>query len=50
MMPMRMRRMRLESVTDDEAAWLRSTVEQISSRLGTRINTTADGVLTATAP
>ena len=50
MVPMRMRRMRLESVPDDDAEWLRSTVEQISSRLGTRINTTADGVLTATAP
>ena len=50
MVPMRMRRMRLEGVPDDDAEWLRSTVEQISSRLGTRINTTADGVLTATAP
>jgi poly-gamma-glutamate capsule biosynthesis protein CapA/YwtB (metallophosphatase superfamily) len=50
MVPMRMRRMRLEGVPDDDAEWLRSTVEQISSRFGTRVNTTADGVLTATAP
>ena len=49
MVPMRMRRMRLEGVPDDDAEWLRSTVEQISSRFGTRVNTTADGVLTAMA-
>ncbi len=50
MMPMRMRRMRLERVPDDDAEWLRATVEQISSRFGTRVVATADGVLTASAP
>jgi poly-gamma-glutamate capsule biosynthesis protein CapA/YwtB (metallophosphatase superfamily) len=49
MVPMRMRRMRLERAQEDEAKWLRSTVEQISSRFGTRVSATADGVLTATA-
>ncbi|HJT95163.1 MAG TPA: CapA family protein [Mycobacterium sp.] len=50
MWPMRMRRMRLEGVPDDDAEWLRATVEQMSSRFGTRINTTAAGVLTVGAP
>jgi poly-gamma-glutamate capsule biosynthesis protein CapA/YwtB (metallophosphatase superfamily) len=50
MSPMRMRRMRLEGVPDDDADWLRSTVEQMSQRFGTRINATADGFLTASAP
>jgi poly-gamma-glutamate capsule biosynthesis protein CapA/YwtB (metallophosphatase superfamily) len=46
MMPMRMRRMRLEGVPDADAEWLRTTVERISSRFGTRVNATADGLLT----
>jgi poly-gamma-glutamate capsule biosynthesis protein CapA/YwtB (metallophosphatase superfamily) len=50
MMPMRMRRMRLERVPDDDGEWLRSTVEQISSRFGTRVDAMPDGVLTASAP
>ncbi len=49
MAPMRMRRMRLEAAPDDGIEWLRSTVEQISGRFGTRVNVTADGFLTATA-
>jgi poly-gamma-glutamate capsule biosynthesis protein CapA/YwtB (metallophosphatase superfamily) len=49
MMPMRMRRMRIEGVPDDDAEWLRATVEQASNRFGTRINAGNDGVLTVTA-
>lgn len=50
MVPMRMRRMRLEGVPDEDAEWLRATVEQMSRGFGTRVNATADGVMTATAP
>jgi poly-gamma-glutamate capsule biosynthesis protein CapA/YwtB (metallophosphatase superfamily) len=46
MVPMRMRRMRLEGAPDDDAEWLRVTVEQMSGRFGTRINSSGDGVLT----
>jgi poly-gamma-glutamate capsule biosynthesis protein CapA/YwtB (metallophosphatase superfamily) len=46
MMPMRMRRMRLEAVRDNDAEWLRATVEQMSRRFETRINATANGYLT----
>ncbi|MGX9791799.1 CapA family protein [Mycobacterium sp. MMS18-G62] len=49
MMPMRMRRMRLERVPDEDAEWLRSTVERASKRFGTRIERTGDGVLTVGA-
>jgi poly-gamma-glutamate capsule biosynthesis protein CapA/YwtB (metallophosphatase superfamily) len=49
MMPMRMRRMRLERVPDEDAEWLRSTVQQASCRFGTRIVRTAEGVLTVGA-
>lgn len=50
MVPMRMRRMRLEGVPDDDAEWLRATVEQMSRRFGTRVNAKADGILTVSAP
>jgi poly-gamma-glutamate capsule biosynthesis protein CapA/YwtB (metallophosphatase superfamily) len=46
MMPMRMRRMRLEGIPRDDAEWLRGSVERMSQRFGTRINATAEGVLT----
>lgn len=46
MMPMRMRRMRLERVPDEDAEWLRATVEKISAHFGTRVDAGADGVLT----
>ena len=49
MMPMRMRRMRLERVPDKDAEWLRTTVEQASRRFGTHIDRTADSVLTVGA-
>jgi poly-gamma-glutamate synthesis protein (capsule biosynthesis protein) len=48
MTPMRMRRMRLEQVPSDDAEWLRSRLEHISGRFGTRVET-IDGVLTVRA-
>ena len=46
MVPMRMRRMRLERAPHPDAEWLRSTLEHISRPFGTRIRARADGVLT----
>jgi poly-gamma-glutamate synthesis protein (capsule biosynthesis protein) len=45
MVPMRMRRMRLERAPADDAEWLRSTVAEISARFETRIEYADDGVL-----
>ena len=45
MSPMRMRRMRLEHASSDDAEWLRSTLERISGPFGTRVDT-INGVLT----
>jgi poly-gamma-glutamate synthesis protein (capsule biosynthesis protein) len=45
MVPMRMRRMRLERAPADDADWLRASVTEMSSRFGTRIETAPDGVL-----
>lgn len=44
MTPMRMRRMRLEHASSDDAEWLRSTLEHISRPFGTRVGT-INGVL-----
>jgi poly-gamma-glutamate capsule biosynthesis protein CapA/YwtB (metallophosphatase superfamily) len=49
MVPMRMRRMRLERAPDEDAEWLRATVEEMSGRFGTRVDTAPDGVLTIAA-
>ena len=46
MVPMRMRRMRLEHVSRDDTEWLRSTLEHASRRFGTRVREVADGILT----
>lgn len=46
MVPMRMRRMRLERAPAEGAAWLRATVETMSEPFGTRIDVAADGALT----
>ncbi len=46
MVPMRMRRMRLERAPDEDAEWLRTNVEEMSGRFGTRINNAPDGLLT----
>lgn len=46
MAPMRMRRMRLEHVPNDDAEWLRATVERMSRRFDTRLLRGADGMLT----
>jgi poly-gamma-glutamate capsule biosynthesis protein CapA/YwtB (metallophosphatase superfamily) len=49
MVPMRMRRMRLERAPDEDAEWLRATLEDISRRFGTRVESAPDGVLTVSA-
>jgi poly-gamma-glutamate capsule biosynthesis protein CapA/YwtB (metallophosphatase superfamily) len=49
MVPMRMRRMRLERVPDEDAEWLRASLEKMSGRFGTRVDTAPDGVLTLAA-
>jgi poly-gamma-glutamate capsule biosynthesis protein CapA/YwtB (metallophosphatase superfamily) len=49
MVPMRMRRMRLERAPDRDAHWLRATVAEMSRRFGTRVESTPDGMLTVNA-
>jgi poly-gamma-glutamate capsule biosynthesis protein CapA/YwtB (metallophosphatase superfamily) len=49
MVPMRMRRMRLERAPDEDAEWLRATVIAMSRRFATRIDNSTDGVLTVGA-
>ena len=49
MVPMRMRRMRLERAPDGDAEWLRASVTAMSRQFGTRVDTAADGVLTVHA-
>lgn len=46
MVPMRMRRMRMEKAAAEDAEWLRATAEKMCEPFGTRIDTAADGVLT----
>ena len=46
MLPMRMRRMRLERAPDPDAEWLRASLAEMSRAFGTRVERTADGVLT----
>ncbi|TNC20492.1 CapA family protein [Amycolatopsis alkalitolerans] len=48
MVPLRARHFRLRHVTDEDAEWLRSALEHISLRFGTRV-TRGDGVLTVPA-
>lgn len=50
MVPMRMRRMRLEHAPREDAEWLRHTVEEMSERFGTRVHRAPDGVLAVAAP
>jgi poly-gamma-glutamate capsule biosynthesis protein CapA/YwtB (metallophosphatase superfamily) len=49
MVPMRMRRMRLERAPDQDAEWLRTTVDEMSKRFGTRVDNAGDGLLTVVA-
>jgi poly-gamma-glutamate capsule biosynthesis protein CapA/YwtB (metallophosphatase superfamily) len=46
MVPMRMRRMRLERAPSEDSEWLRKSVGEMSRRFGTCIGTSPDGVLT----
>ena len=45
MVPMRMRRMRLERAPNDDAEWLRASVAEMSRRFVTRIDISTDGML-----
>jgi poly-gamma-glutamate synthesis protein (capsule biosynthesis protein) len=49
MVPMRMRRMRLERAPDVDGEWLRISLQEMSARFGTRVETAPDGVLTVAA-
>jgi poly-gamma-glutamate capsule biosynthesis protein CapA/YwtB (metallophosphatase superfamily) len=49
MVPMRMRRMRLERAPEQDAAWLHASVAEMSREFGTRIEAATDGVLTVAA-
>ncbi|MDT5051702.1 MAG: hypothetical protein QOF66_68, partial [Mycobacterium sp.] len=49
MVPMRMRRMRLERAPDQDAEWLHATVAEMSRRFGTRVDNAPDGLLTVGA-
>jgi poly-gamma-glutamate capsule biosynthesis protein CapA/YwtB (metallophosphatase superfamily) len=49
MVPMRMRRMRLDRAPDEDADWLRQTLSDISWRFGTRVESAPDGGLTVSA-
>lgn len=49
MVPMRMRRMRLERAPAQDAAWLHASVAEMSRSFGTRVEAAADGVLTVVA-
>ncbi len=45
MVPMRMRKMRLERAPDEDAEWLRASVAEMSRRFATRIDISTDGML-----
>lgn len=45
MVPLQARRMRLTSTTDDDAQWLRSTLDRISRPFGVRVGLAPDGTL-----
>jgi poly-gamma-glutamate capsule biosynthesis protein CapA/YwtB (metallophosphatase superfamily) len=49
MVPMRMRRMRLERAPEQDAAWLRASMAEMSRSFGTRVEAASDGVLTVAA-
>ncbi len=45
MVPMRVRRMRLERAGHEDGEWLRTTIEDASERFGTRVDDQGDGTL-----
>ncbi len=45
MVPMRVRRMRLERAGHEDGEWLRTTIEDASERFGTRVDDQGDGML-----
>ncbi|OBH06173.1 hypothetical protein A5696_23555 [Mycobacterium sp. E2699] len=50
MIPLRVRRMRLELASQDEAEWLRKTIEHTSRRFGTRVMARSDDLLEVVTP
>ncbi len=50
MIPLRVRRMRLERASQADAEWLRKTIEHISSRFGTRVVARSDELLEVVGP
>jgi poly-gamma-glutamate capsule biosynthesis protein CapA/YwtB (metallophosphatase superfamily) len=46
MAPLRARHMRLHHASEDDARWLRSTLDKVSRRFGSRIDLGPDGLLT----
>ena len=46
MLPLRVRRMRLERVSETDVQWLRATMEHISRRFGIDVATVSDELLT----
>jgi poly-gamma-glutamate synthesis protein (capsule biosynthesis protein) len=46
MAPLQARRMRLQRVSEENARWLRKTLDKVSRRFGSRIDLGADGWLT----
>ncbi|MEU9240983.1 CapA family protein [Streptomyces sp. NPDC048385] len=46
MVPLQARRMRLERVSPEDAAWLRATLDRHSREFGTRLDGSSDGTLT----
>ena len=46
MVPLQARRMRLEHVSPEDAAWLRATLDRHSREFGTRVDGSSDGTLT----
>lgn len=49
MVPMRMRRMRLQRAPEEDAEWLRASVSEMSRRFATRVDISTEGVLSVTA-
>ena len=48
--PMRIRRMRLEHATAEDAGWLAAVLDRISRRFGTQVDRGPGGILTITPP
>jgi poly-gamma-glutamate synthesis protein (capsule biosynthesis protein) len=47
MAPMQTSRMRLHRASPEDTAWLRAVLDSVSTRYGSRVDATADGMLTS---